>query len=258
MKTHLTVSPDPQIETLKIDCYKISSKGWAIEPASAKRSWMDQTGNHAYKCLPLSSANQMGWNILCPIDFSAIWEGNTSPAATKILIEDEESKGIALSHFGHGIITFQIPYLFKTSNDIGLFVRGSTNFWIEGAQALDGFVETYWSNYSFTMNWKIIRPNTLIHFKKGDPICMIIPYPVNLLENTKVSLKPLSENPEVEKSHRKWSNYRNEFNNKPDRGDDWQKDYFVGRKCPFSGNKEDNIADPHKVRFKLQRFDENA
>jgi hypothetical protein len=241
---------------LKIDCYKFSDTGWDIVPAPSFRSWMQETEGHANKCLPLLSANQMGWFILNPVDFSVIWDGGKSPLSTKIILENEEYSKIIRSHFGFGTFTFQIPYIFRTSPGIGIFARGPTNFWIENAHALDGFIETNWSNYTFTMNWKCTKPNAIANFKQGDPICMIMPYPISLLENVETTFKSFSEAPQdMQNINRQWSLYRDAFNeNKNRKPGEWQKDYFMGRKCPFSGNDPKNIGENHRTKFKLPRF----
>jgi len=247
------------LEGLEIECYRINDKGWDITPASSRRGWMDETRGHALKCLPLLAASQMGWVIHSPTDFSVIWNGEPSIPATKIIIEDKEFEHGIISHFGHGIFTFQLPYLFRTSKEIGLFVRGASNFWVENAIALDGFVETNWSNYSFTMNWKMVAPHKVATFKKGDPICMLIPYPIRLLENVKLAYKPFQEAPaKMQSIFNGWHKHRASFNANPNRkSGDWQKDYFHGKKCPFSGMGEENIGDPHRTKFNLPRFEES-
>ena len=257
MKEDSTKNPIPD-NPLKIDCYKMGCEGWDIVPASSVRDWMEATNGHAQKCLPLLSANQMGWHILCPVDFSAIWDGGPMGPNTKILMDNPAFEKAVVSHFGVGIITFQLPYFFRTSPEIGLFARGPTNFWIDNFHALDGFIETHWSNYSFTLNWKITKPHTMIHVKKGDPICMLIPYPVRLLENVQITHEPFHKAPEeLRTTYEKWSKYRDEFNQRTNRTkQDWQKDYFMGRKCPFSGNGPENKGEPHRTKFHLPRFDE--
>lgn len=245
-------------ENLHLECYRMADSGWEIVPSSSKRDWMEATDGLANKCLPLLAANQMGWVILSPSDVSVIWDGGKAIESTKIIVHDEKYKKNISSHFGHGIFTFQVPYIFRTNEEIGLFVRGATNFWVENAQPLDGFVETNWSNYSFTMNWKVTSPDKVISLKKGDPICMLIPYPVRLLENVKVTYKSFLEAPESMKSvFSSWAKYRNEFNNNKEREKgSWQKDYFLGRKCPFSGDQEDNKGSPHRTKYNLPRFED--
>ncbi len=242
-------------ESLSVTCYTISTPSWPIIRASSQREWLtEETRGHANKCLPLLAANQMGWHILSPSDFTVVWDGGREVDSLKVICEKEEFSKRITSHFGYGVLTFSLPFLFKTSKDIGLFVRGPTNLWKDGAYALDGYVETFWSDYSFTMNWKIYKPNFPISFEKDEPVCMIIPYPVNLLENIKTNVQSISSNPELNDKYNKWSKYRQDFNENPNRGNSWQKDYFSGRKCPFSGNQKSNIAEVHKTRFNLPDF----
>jgi len=255
MKTELPISLE---EANKIECLRMSDEGWVVVPASSKRSWMDETNGHAYRCLPLVIANQMGWVILSPSGFSAIWNGGPGDHDIKVIAEDEKYERQFMSHFGHGIVTFTIPYIFKTNNDLSLLVRGATNFWIDGAHALDGLVETHWSNYSFTMNWKITQPNKLVHFKKGDPVCMIIPYPTRLLQNIQVSSRSILEEKAINEFHTRWGAYRRAFNSDPHRGNNWQKDYFVGRLSPFEEKKSENMAPYHVTKLNLPRFDEKT
>ena len=47
-----------------------------LTTAPVDRDWMDASPNRfAYRCLPLAIANQAGWFIHCPANFSAVWDG---------------------------------------------------------------------------------------------------------------------------------------------------------------------------------------
>ena len=238
---------------VKIQAYRLNDKGWGIEPASSSRDWMAQTKGHSQKCLPLLAANQMGYVMRNPTEVTAIWNGGDSHTDTKVIHEDGEYTASSSSHFGCGIITFQIPFIFRTPPGIGLFVRGATNFWIENACPLDGFVETHWSPYTFTMNWRIVKPDVPVVWKKGDPVCMVIPYPVELLENIVPVATPIESEEELNLIYQGWSDTRDRFNGTDHSRNDWQKDYFLGKKCPFA-HGADNIASPHRTKFKLPPF----
>jgi hypothetical protein len=88
---------------------------------------------------------------------------------------------------------------------------------------------------------------------------MLIPYPIRLLENIKIQYKDFNEIPPERKAiYNEWRKERALFNANPNRKpSDWQKDYFHGRKCPFSGMGKDNIGDPHRTKFNLPRFEES-
>ena len=48
--------------------------GWEWGWADWERDWMDSTPNRfAYRCLPLTIANQTGWWIKNPVGFTATW-----------------------------------------------------------------------------------------------------------------------------------------------------------------------------------------
>src|SRR6202000_3160808 len=83
--------------------------------------------------------------------------------------------GNAISIFGSGIVTFTLPFLFRTPPGYNLVAQGPTNRPKDGISALSGIIETDWAESTFTMNWMITRPHHPITFAKGEPICMVFP-----------------------------------------------------------------------------------
>jgi hypothetical protein len=57
------------------------------------------------------------------------------------------------SQFGSGIVTFSPPWLFRTPPGWDLYVKGPSNRWKVNCVPLEGIVETWWLNYTFTLNW---------------------------------------------------------------------------------------------------------
>jgi hypothetical protein len=169
-----------------LTAYRVGdTRDWTLTPASGKREWMDATmEKFAYRCLPLVMANQVGWVVGSPINFSASWSGKSETTAVTLRFPDGDHPGnrFISSHFGHGILTISLPWLFRTSAGYGLWVRGPTNSFKDCCQALDGIVETDWTPYTFTMNWRIMKRQTEIYFRKGEPVCMLVPYPLSLPE----------------------------------------------------------------------------
>jgi len=179
--------------------YEVSStEGWVIEPASGKRDWMDATPNKfAYRCLPLVMANQAGWVVRCPASFSCVWDGSPRLEGLKIRFHEEAgSPGRFISsHFGSGILTVSLPWLFRTPRGVGLWARGVTNTIKDGVIPLDGIVETDWAPYTFTMNWRLMRRNTEVHFKKGEPMIMLVPVALDLFEQLEPEFRHVDDNP---------------------------------------------------------------
>ena len=88
-----------------------------VIPARAIREWMDTSPEKfAYRCLPLKMANQVGWWILNTASFEVSWDGGED--ITSIHFKNDEKPSSVASHFGHGILTFCIPYLFNVNSGI--------------------------------------------------------------------------------------------------------------------------------------------
>ena len=93
-----------------------------------------------------------------------------------IAVEESATSGnFVKSHFGHGILTWSLPYLFRTSPGFNLLVRGPANRPKDGASPLEGIVETDWSPATFTVNWMLTRPHLPVHFSRSEPIAMVVP-----------------------------------------------------------------------------------
>lgn len=227
-----------------------------IVTAPAKREWMDRTvAGFANRCLPMLLANQAGWFILNDGKFKATWDGGINVEAIKI-----EGQCSALSHFGFGILTWHIPYLFRTPKGYNLLARGPPNMPKDGICALEGLVETDWAVATFTMNWMFTRPGT-VTFEAGEPICMIIPQKRKELETFIPLLKEIDSSPELKEKYLAWAASRAKFNaelNTPNSDavrEKWQKDYFQGK---TTGPAERRVAEiDHQTKLTLREFKKN-
>lgn len=196
---------------------------YAIELPSKKRKWMDDTNYHAYKCLPLNAANSFGWEILNPIKFDATWNGDLSYGGETIRFNfqpENEKEEIFLkqdgisSHFGNGIITFSgLNFILKTNLGCNILIKGPTNLFKYNAAALEAIMETDWLPYTFTLNWKIIKPNETVFFEKGEPIANFFPIPRGYIESFSAEEIKLKEDDELSIENKKWANKREESKN---------------------------------------------
>lgn len=231
------VKADHDESNHQVIAYQIHEDNSApIRPARRERKWMEDADKKSpYRCLPLVTANQYGWEILSTHHFRAIWDGTSHPDG--LVVENLSGDGDlhASSHFGEGVLTFQIPYVFRTTEGWNLMVRGPTNNPKDGIAPLDGIVETDWSHSTFTMNWRFTRAGT-VEFSLGEPICLIFPIERGTLEKFRAELRALESNPEFEKEHREWSLSRERFllgldKEKPHIvAQGWQKEYFQNAK----------------------------
>ena len=217
----------------KLIAYQISQNDSApIRPAPRERRWMEDADERApYRCLPLVVANQYGWEILTTHHVRATWDGTSELEGLHVENLCGDGPPHCHSHFGEGVLTFQIPFLFKTPEGWNLMVRGPTNSPKDGIVALDGIIETDWAHSTFTMNWRFTRPCT-VEFALGEPICLFFPIRRGLLEMFRAELRMLKSDREFENKFREWSASRKRFlsalkEGKPDVvAQGWQKDYM--------------------------------
>lgn len=165
---------------------------------------MDEgTRGWANRCLPLRIANANGWFILNPGAVEIEWNGNRAVEALKVKSLDG-SEPLAQSMFGFGIVTFVIPYLFRTPEGMNLLTRGPANSPKDGICALDGIVETDWLPFTFTMNWQVTRPGKKIRFDKEEPIAMLMPLRRGDTEGLEPQIWNMESEPELLRRFETW------------------------------------------------------
>ncbi|MBV8845947.1 MAG: hypothetical protein JO307_24320 [Bryobacterales bacterium] len=204
---HLKGATAPMIVAYRIPGHR---RYPAIVPAAANREWMDmETGGWANRCLPLRISNQAGWFLLNDAEFDVAWAGKSSLESLRIFPADPNNRpAFASSMFGHGIVTFTVPYLFRTPPGYDLIVRGPTNIFKDGISPLDGIVESDWTPYTFTMNWKLTRRLKTVTFKRDEPFCMILPIPRHDLGAFEGEIRNLQSAPELQKGYQEWHEHR--------------------------------------------------
>lgn len=226
------------------------------------RTWMNETNErNANRCLPLLVANEAGWVLLNPSEFTATWGGEPGPSSIEIEFADAKGAAprVAESHFGHGVITFRVPYLFRTPPGWNLLARGPANWPKDGVCALEGLVETDWAVATFTMNWKLTRPNHPVTFEVDEPFCMIVPQRRGELESFRPALRDIHTEPETAAAAEHWVESRHELLVRKflseysltyaDDRNAWQRHYFKGTSP--SGVE----APAHQTKLKLADFE---
>jgi len=127
-------------------------------------------------------------------------------------------------------------WLFHTDTEgVGLIARGLPNYYKPNCHALEGYTETWWCPFTFTMNWKIIAPHTPVLFEKGDPICFIQPYNPDAIEEVEPEILRLDANPALLKEFMAYRRKRDDFNASTQRTKyEWQKYYQKAEGCPHA------------------------
>jgi hypothetical protein len=248
----------PRVLDVELICYL--HPGWAplIRPAPATRAWMDATPeSFARRCLPLNIANAHGWEVLSPCGFDAEWNGETGPEGVTIWLDDgSEPRQAPVSLFGQGVITFHIEGIFRTPPGWNLWIGPSPNRQKDAIQALTGVIETDWSPFTFTMNWRFTRKGARIRFEAGEPIGFLFPVERAALEGFEPAFQSLDADPELRRRFLEWSASRDAFHlamrdNPPKApADRWQKHYYRG--VDAAGKA---LIDDHRAKLRLKPFD---
>jgi hypothetical protein len=196
---------------MKLTCYITADRRVSIEPAPSKRPWMDQTRRQsAYRCLPLSTANAHGWQILCQDACKVRWNGGEDENDLTVITESGSDTYVS-SHFGYGILTFKLYCILRTEPDTNLWITGPVNQFKDGIQAMSALIEADWMPYTFTMNWQITRPNHWIEFKVGEPICHFFPVQRGIVDSVKPSFASLKGEPTIYAHYSEWHQERQAF-----------------------------------------------
>jgi hypothetical protein len=234
---------------MKITAYEVGTPH-VMRPASPSREWMNEAlVRNPYRCLPLSIANQWGWEVLSMASFDVTWNGGNALGDITFKHISGPPLYLPKSHFGEGTITWHTGYIFKTEYPYGLYVSGAPNNPKPNIIPLSGVVETHWLPFTFTMNWRFTQPGT-VRFTEGDVICQIFPVDLEMFNNVEVELKRLDSDPQFKADYTEWSTRRAEFLSNPNRGTGWQKNYMRGTHPHTDEIKEDS----HVTKIKVPSF----
>jgi hypothetical protein len=241
---------------MRFIAYRLGAEGtYRLVPACGDREWMRQTpGQFAKRCLPLLLANQSGWFVLNEHEVRITWTGAADRSSVKVELADPAAQNGPVSHFGSGIVTWNLPYLFRTPPGWNLLVRGPPNWPKDGICPLEGLVETDWSVATFTVNWILTRPNMSVMFAAGEPLCLLVPQHRRQLEHFSPEECPIGGDPATREGYDSWSESRQAFLNRPGhdsrrgRVGPWQGHYFRGTTPSGSGAPE------HQTKVHLRPF----
>ena len=243
-----------------LECYPTSQRPPDIVPGRPQRAWMDAFAErHPYRCLPLSMANSSGWEILCPVGFTAEWNGGAHQDCITLTPDHghPDFHDFAKSHFSRGIVTFHPGYLFRTPPGFSMWAGGPPNHVKDGIQPLAGLVETDWLPFPFTMNWIFTRPGR-VRFERGEPFCFITLVQDKVLAQVQPVTRSLSSNDELRSQYDAWFKQREEFNRRLMKQEPeavreaWQRYYFKGELPDQTGPAPDNHV--NKRRLKSMRL----
>lgn len=207
----------------------------SLSPAPARRAWMERTPERfANRCLPLMIANQAGWHVTLDEPVELAWSGSDALDGVRVTGSDA-ARELVKSHFGSGIVTFQLPWLFRVEPGYNLLVRGPANQPRDGIAPLEGIVEADWAVSPFTMNWQLTRAGKPVRFEAGDAVALLVPVRRGELAAFEPTRCSLDDDPALSAAYRAWRADRDGFLRDLRAGaahaveQGWQRDYFLGR-----------------------------
>jgi len=222
---------------MKLLCHPLAAQAPTIRAASGRRQWMDDTPeSFAYRCLPLAVANQHGWEVFTPTGLTARWNGGVRVEDVEVVLDNPltmHQPGSAMSNFGSGILTFEMSFLLRTPPGWNIWVTGPINGIKDGIAPLTGVIETDWSPYSFTMNWRFTRPGQ-VRFEAGEAVAHFFPVRRDLFERITPELRAIQSDPKTAEQMNIWRESREDFAGRLKTGDKaaaeekWQKGYYRG------------------------------
>jgi hypothetical protein len=241
-------------DKLQITAYEVVEQPLRLRTAERSRDWIEALpARFGYRCLPLAIANQVGWEILNRAAFTARWNGKDGLDAIDIRFHGEASPLVG-SHFGHGILTFNSGYLFRTTKAHNIYVKGPANSPKDGIAPLEGIIETDWAPFTFTMNWQFTRKRNKVTFEIDEPIACILPYPRHYAAKFEPEIRNINENAKLYDQYTGWREDRLRFNDAlKDEGSDaqkegWQRSYMKGE------DQTGNSFAGHQTKVMMKAF----
>src|ERR1700759_1693609 len=228
-----------------------------ITRAPIGRAWMSAIRDGwPNRCLPMLIANQGGWEVRNPSAFTATWMGGNNSADITVVPAKRDSGFLPSGHFGFGILTWHLPFLFRTPPGYNLLARGPVNYPKDAVCPLEGIVETDWASASFSMNWKLTRKLMPVRFEVDEPFCMIVPQRRAELEDFAPELRRLDSDEDLHRKHKSFLRPRDMEGQAQAAAavaagepEQWQSDYTRGRHVDGEAGTPD-----HQTRRHLRSF----
>lgn len=211
----------------KLDVFKTKEKSADIFPLKVKREWMDNTsGSHAYRCFPVSLANQLGWGLSFPEDLVFRWDGISDTSSDHIKIISGHD--YILTGRANATVGFDTGLMFRSDENVSLLQMPVPNLFIDGVSPFTTIISTSFFSGDLPVVWRVTRPNTDIIIRAGTPIISLLPIDLSLIQNSEICIHDKADIPEqpyslhdygvttqkISKSG-KWSNfYRNAIDHK--------------------------------------------
>ena len=138
---------------IEVEAYKTGPTSLKLVPGEKARDWLPK---HAYKCLPVTVANEYGYDLVTEADIKVTWNGREA-------VQSLTASGCgAKSHFGGGTFTLDIGLMFKTPEGFGTRLSPCPNSFNSTFVPMTAFVETDKLDYPFFLTVKMLLTGTAL------------------------------------------------------------------------------------------------
>lgn len=176
-------------------------KSLPLLPGKVEREWMNKKPS-LYKDLSMTMANQSGWELRAPRDFTVEWNGGENSTDLRVH-SDIKDAHLFYTGMGNGICSIRAGYVVKTPPNYAILCTGAPNFFKDGATQLTSLIESNWAHMTFFINWKMTRPGS-VTFHKNEPIGFITVVPHRQLDNIPMVIETIMANPELYERYQMW------------------------------------------------------
>lgn len=174
------------------DVYELPGPTAILEPLSVKRQWAtDLPYPHAYKCFPVTLANQMGYGISFPDDIIFEWDGNMNVLPSSIKVTSGH-KWVYLDR-GWGTVSFKTNLIFKTDEDVSMLSYPVPNLFVEGFQIFTTLISTSFFESPWQVAGQVTRSKYKIILPARTPVSAVMPISLGELNNSVATKKPFED-----------------------------------------------------------------
>lgn len=177
---------------INFEVYKDKGPVANIEPLSAKRDWMEATfDKHAYRCLPVTLTNQLGWAISFPEDITFMWDGQISTSGEHVKVLAGE-KYIQTGR-GQATVSFETGLVFRTPENYSLLTYNVPNMFMEGVAPYTTIISSSFFEGPLPVAWKVTKPFVPITIKAGQPVAAVFPISLTEIQGSVLTVKDIKD-----------------------------------------------------------------
>jgi hypothetical protein len=182
-----------------IKFYSVDEKALPITVGNRYRDWF----NTDYK-VDIIAANQSGWELKCPCDFTIEWNGGNRSKDT-VVYSGIDDVSYFYTGLGNGICSIKTGYVIKTPPEYGSLLTSTPNWYKTNIHVMTSLIESDWQHFPYFINLKMITPGK-VEFRKGEPLGFVTVVPYKQMENFECTIDTILNDEELHEKYMNWIN----------------------------------------------------